>query len=421
MQPALSTRSKKQRYTDLMIGMLLFAFFLRLAIGIGYYSEWDTMWYRQWALSLPDGLFDVYARADAIDLDYPPVYLFFLYILGQIYRLVGADCHAYLQMFLMKLWPILGDILCGLALYAIFRKSSPKAGVVAAGLWLFNPVTIFNSSFWGQTDQIMCLALLVSFIALDRGHPILAAVLFAIAGMTKFQCLFFTPVFLIELFVRYRVSVFIKSIGAAAGTVAAVFLPFMIGAQNPWLFFDVYLKGQGRYPHCTLNAFNIYGIFGLNWVEDATSVLGGISLYTLSMLLVVVLILGVIAIYLFARRRSVWVISFWFMNTLFLFMTRMHERYQFVVLIFLLMAAILHRSRGFFYSFLGMSVMVLINHAIPLFSWNTEGSFFNDYYGGLMVVFSICNLLLWVATTYVCMKYLFAASRPEPRQEKEAL
>ena len=417
MQPTLFAKPKAHRYTDLMLGMLAFAFFLRLVIGIGYYNEWDTMWYRQWALSLPDGLFDVYARADQIDLDYPPIYLFFLYILGQIYRLVGADCHAYLQMFLMKLWPILGDILCGLALFYAFRKTSPKAGLVAAGLWLFNPATIFNSSFWGQTDQIMCLALLVSFVALDREHPILAAVLFAIAGMTKFQCLFFTPVFLIELFVRYRVSAFAKSIAAAAGTVAAVFLPFMVGSQNPMLFFDVYLKGQGRYPHCTLNAFNVYGIFGLNWVEDSKPVLGGISLYTLSMLLVVLLILGVIALYLFARRRSVWVISFWFMNTLFLFMTRMHERYQFVVLIFLLMAALLYKHRGFFYSFLGMSLMVLINHMIPLFSWNSEGSFFQTYYGGLMVFFSILNLFLWVVTTVICMKFLFTPNRSASQPE----
>lgn len=417
MQPTLSNRHASKRITDCLFVMLIFALFIRLAVSIGYYNEQDTLWYRQWAISLPDGLFNVYSRADAIDLDYPPVYLFFLYILGWIFRFIGTDCHQYILMLLMKLWPVVGDMLCGIALFAVFKKSSPKTGLLAAALWLFNPTTLFNSSFWGQTDQIMCLLLLVSFAALDRDKPLLACWLFAVAGMTKFQCLFFTPVFLVELFVKFRVSTFLKGIATAAGTVAAVFLPFMIGSQNPMLFFDVYLKGQGRYPHCTLNAFNIYGLFDLNWVEDSKFIMGALSLNALSMVLVVLMILCVIAIYLFAHRRSVWVTGFWFMNTLFMFMTRMHERYQFVVLIFILMAALVHKSRKFFYSFVGMSLMTFINQAIPMFSWNSDNSVFDNYYGGFMFFFSFINLILYIVTTYACFEFMF--KKPKLVNERE--
>lgn len=416
MQPTLSNKYSNKRVIDCLLVMLIFAFFIRLVVSIGYYNEQDTMWYRQWALSLPDGLFNVYSRADAIDLDYPPVYLFFLYVLGWIFRFIGVDCHEYVLMFLMKLWPVVGDMLCGIALFALFKKSSPKTGLLASALWLFNPTTLFNSSFWGQTDQIMCLLLLISFWALDRDKPLLACLLFAVAGMTKFQCLFFTPIFLAELFVKFRVSTFFKGIVTAAGTVVAVFLPFMIGSKNPMLFFDVYLKGQGRYPHCTLNAFNVYGLFGLNWVEDSKCIIGGLSLNALSTAFVALMMLGVIAIYLFAKRRSVWVTSFWFMNSLFMFMTRMHERYQFVVLIFILMAALIHKNRKFFYSFVGMSLMTFINQAVPMLSWNSDNSLFENYYGGFMYFFSFVNLILYIATTYVCFEFMFKKSGLENNQ-----
>ena len=252
----------------------------------------------------------------------------------------------------------------------------------------------------------------ISFVALEREKPILASILFALAGMTKYQCLFFTPLFLTELFVKYRISKMLKGIFAAAVTVAAVFLPFMIGSKNPFLFLDVYLKGQGTYPYCTLNAYNVYGIFGLNWKEDTV---GTPSLYALSFVLVALLIGFMIYCYIRAKRNSVWVMGFFFMNTLFMFMTRMHERYQFVALIFILMAAIVHRNRSFFYCFVGISVITFLNQVIPMFSWRSENSFFNLYYGELMVIFSVLNLILYFVSSYIAIRFMFKNNEEEEK------
>ncbi len=409
MQVGLRKSAKQKTLWDFFWVLFAFSLLIRLAVGLGYYNPQDTLWYQKWALDLPNGLFDVYARADQISLDYPPLYLFCLSLVGWVFRLLGGEWSSYTVMFFMKFWPIVGDMLMGLSLFLFFRKTSPKTALVAALLWLFNPSVLFNSSFWGQTDQIMCLLLLLSFTALEGKRPLLASVLFAVAGMTKFQCLFFTPVFLLELLSEYKIRTFFKGIGAAALTVATVFLPFMIGSGNPFLFFDVYLKGQGQYPHCTLNAFNLYGLLGLNWVEDSTAVVGGISFGMLSTALVVLLLLVVIAVYRFAPRRCPWVIGFWLMNSLFLFMTRMHERYQFVVLIFLLMASLKHRHRGFFFSFAALSLMTFFNQLVPMFSWNVPNTFFTTYYGGWMMFGSLWNVILWVVTTYICAKFLFFA------------
>lgn len=413
MQSALNKKNTDKKYIDLFFITLLFGTLLRLAIGIGYYNPQDTLWYKAWAMELNNGLFSIYSRAESVNLDYPPIYLFFLKITGGIYSIIGENVHNYTEMFLMKMWPILGDIICAVALFYVFKKQSPKTGLIVSALWMFNPTVIFNCAFWGQTDSIMCLLLLVSFVALERERPIFACVLFALAGMTKYQCLFFTPLFLTELFVKYRVSKLLKGIGAAALTVAAVFLPFMIGSKNPFLFLDVYLKGQGTYPYCTLNAYNVYGLFGLNWKEDTV---GFPSLYSLSFVLIVLLIGFMIFAYIYAKRKSVWVMGFIFMNTLFMFMTRMHERYQFVVLIFILMAAIVHKNRGFFYCFAAMSVITLVNQAIPMFSWRSENSFFDAYYGNLFVIFSALNLILYFVSAYICIRFMFKKDDAENKE-----
>ena len=162
MQPSLNNKSSNKKYVDVFFGAVL-----RFAIGIGYYNPQDTLWYKAWAMELNNGLFSIYSRADSVNLDYPPIYLFFLKITGGIYSLTGESVHNYTEMFIMKLWPILGDIICAAALFYVFKKQSPKSGLVVATLWMFNPSVIFNCAFWGQTDSIMCLLLLVSFVALD--------------------------------------------------------------------------------------------------------------------------------------------------------------------------------------------------------------------------------------------------------------
>jgi len=148
------------------------------------------------------------------------------------------------------------------------------------------------------------------------------------------------------------------------------------------------------------------------------------SLYSLSFVLIFLLVGFMIFTYVFGKRKSVWVMGFFFMNTLFMFMTRMHERYQFVVLIFILMAAIVHKHRGFFYCFAGMSVMTLVNQVIPMFSWRSENSFFDENYGELFIIFSVVNLILYFISAYVSIRFMFEKEKADDcleEKQKEAI
>ena len=147
-------------------------------------------------MDLPNGLFSVYQRATQISLDYPPLYLLCLYPIGLIYKAVGTDIHSVYQMFLMKFWPIIFDCLVGALIYFIFRKKDINIALIGSTLWLLNPSTIYNSAFWGQTDSIMVFFLVLSFYYLSQKRESLACIFFAVAGLIKYQSLFFVPVFL---------------------------------------------------------------------------------------------------------------------------------------------------------------------------------------------------------------------------------
>ena len=166
-QTSLEKTNYRQRVWQFVLpaGFILmgFALALRLVAGVAYYNEQDTFWYRDWAFDLSNGFFSVYARAEQISLDYPPLYLFLLAITNFFYKIFGRDCSAYLQMLLLKFWPILADFIFGLLLYRLLgRKFGRATGLCAALLWLFDPAVIFNSAFWGQTDGLLCMLLFLS-------------------------------------------------------------------------------------------------------------------------------------------------------------------------------------------------------------------------------------------------------------------
>lgn len=127
--------------------IILFSALFRLTAAVGYYSTFDTFWYKGWALDISNGLFDIYKRAEKISLDYPPLYLFCLALTGMGFNFFGAECDQFTQMFLLKFWPVFFDCVMIYVLWRICSKFSPKAGIAAALFWALNPSVIFNTSF----------------------------------------------------------------------------------------------------------------------------------------------------------------------------------------------------------------------------------------------------------------------------------
>jgi hypothetical protein len=116
-------------------------------------------------------------------LDYPPVYLLFLWVLGLFVSPFGGVGES------IKLIPIFTDLALAGVVFVMAQElgASRWRAVGAAAIVLFNPITWFNSAIWGQADVVGSFFMLLGLRALLRDRRELAAVFAVVAALTKIQ------------------------------------------------------------------------------------------------------------------------------------------------------------------------------------------------------------------------------------------
>jgi hypothetical protein len=213
--------------------LLVLGLALRLIIayvllpGSGFPSDLASFqgWSGQLAAQTPLGFYD-----KAGFLDYPPVYLLFLWVLGLLVTPFGGVGET------VKLIPIFGDLALAYLVFTMAHEmgASRRRAVLAAAVVLLNPITWFNSAIWGQADVIGSIFLLLGLRALLQDRRELAAALAVVAALTKIQL---GILGILVGFVVLRRSLaprdgesdprrVLTSIGAGLATAALVCLPF---------------------------------------------------------------------------------------------------------------------------------------------------------------------------------------------------
>ena len=95
--------------------------------------------------------------------DYPPGYMYVLWLLGGIGELFRPIFGLSITPGLVKIPGILADAGVAWVLFLYARRfgdgwlgswSGERLGLVAAVIYLFNPGTIFDSAVWGQVDSV---------------------------------------------------------------------------------------------------------------------------------------------------------------------------------------------------------------------------------------------------------------------------
>jgi hypothetical protein len=142
--------------------------------GKGHASDLGLFW--EWARALAaNGPGAFYASTGSAN--YPPLYLYVLWGLG----LTGEPA-------LLKLPAILADIGIGAILYALAsRWRGSRAGLVAAALFLFLPVSWYDSALWGQVDAVGTLVVCLALLLLVDGWSEAALVTAVLAVLVKPQ------------------------------------------------------------------------------------------------------------------------------------------------------------------------------------------------------------------------------------------
>lgn len=389
-----------------LAALTLSAAVLRLMIAYTNTHYFDISYYVDWSAGAAQDLFSAYETVK--NLDYPPLFLFPLTLTGLITgtaQVAGFDPY---MMLALKGWQVLFDLAMIPLLYVVLRRHSELLALGAAALWAVNPSVIYNSAYWGQTDCMMLLLLTASFYLLETGRPVWSGLLMALACLMKFQALYFAPLFALALVDTVQWKKILQTAAVGVGTVLAVFAPFCnrSGWDLPW---RIYFGGFERYKGASLNAFNFYSANGLNYWSTETPLFGAVTAEQFSMVAIVAALFFLVYFYLTATEKSLWLLGFFFMQTMFMFTTRMHERYQIYVVLLLLVACIVHKSRALFASYLALTLMTFCNQFFVL-----EEIFTSNKLTGwiprlkdLTEIFSNINFVLYLVTLLITLHVFY--------------
>ena len=136
--------------------------------------------------------------ASSSSANYPPGYLYVLWLIGSLGGGVG----------LLKLPAILADVAIGALLYAGGRRwLGERRALLAAALYLFVPVTWYDSALWGQVDAVGAMVMLAAVLLLAEGWDEPAAALAGLAVLVKPQDAVVLVVLLPVLVRRHLVAI----------------------------------------------------------------------------------------------------------------------------------------------------------------------------------------------------------------------
>lgn len=372
----------------LLLSLLGIGLLLRIAAATLVTGHNDINLFKGWATSAATNLLQFYDGARSSD--YPPLYIYVLYLVGKIAAIPAVSAYYTL---LLKLPSIVADVAASYLLYRLARKYlSLETSVLLSAFYIFNPAVFINSTFWGQADSFFTLIVVAAVSLLSEKRPVPAAVLFAAAVMTKPQGLIFLPVLFFELVRLKSFKTFIKAGAAFLAAAAAIVLPFSLSKGALWIY-NLFTKTTAEYPFASVNAFNIYSLFKQNYVQDATALLG-LSCHTWGMIFIVAVTL--LAWFLYSRGKSerfAPAAALLLITGVFNLSTRMHERYLFPAVALSILAFIYLKDKRLLLLSAGFSATVYLNTHYVLFKTSGMNAF---PYSPVLIITSILNVLLFV-------------------------
>src|SRR6266540_4073716 len=385
-EPPTST-SRRERLRSLawsvdttvgLVAMFVVAFAIRVALAphFGFYG--DLRLFQMWATRLDEvGPHKFYVAGQFAD--YPPGYLYVLWLLGKLSAVPG-----YL---LLKLPAIFADLalawlagtLAARIAPASLKERWPVRTLVAASV-LFNPAVIGLSAVWGQVDVVPACFVLGSLLLLFTGPRVLqreiaAFLLFAVAIAMKPQSGFVLPVMLYALYRRYlhrrpRPELIDGALSIALSGVLALSIWAVSGLAfglGPVKLYRFYKQSASVYPVTSANAFNLWGVVGF-WRSDSSYKIVG----TLLLIAGIVFVLWRThrAIERGAHEGRVLTVAAATVSLLaYTFLTRMHERYMFLALAALAPLVFIRQLR---WALAGLSGLFVLNLWYPYAYFNSQ-------------------------------------------------
>ncbi len=312
--------------------------------------------------------------------DYPPGYMYVLKVIGGFVTMFNLSDNA--TWLVMKLPAIICDILIALFVFKISYKTlGSKIALIVTALVAINPLNYINSAIWGQIDSVLTLFLLISLYNVHNKKYYSGVVWFILALLLKPQALMLGPVYLFAYLETKDAKLIINSVLLGALLLIAICIPFspvwreggnfflnLIKSFNPAWIIDKYASSFGIYKYATVNAFNIYALFGANWKPiDDKFLFFSYEVWGWIITIAAMVASGFVYFKLKDRWAKIFGTAFFMIAVVYAFDTNMHERYIYPAIFFLLMLYISTKDIRSLLLFGGLSAANAANVAYVLY------------------------------------------------------
>lgn len=405
--------------------LILAGFLLRLIFASfpGFHVDTDTFF--AWSVRAFDvGLSQFYSKE--VWTNYTPGMIYLFYLLGAIRELFSiSDRYFY---FVLKLPSIFSDLLLAYFIYRLLLKTvHQKWALYGLAFCIFNPVLIFNSAVWGAFDGFMTLFLLLSIYFLSRAkragylYPkelILSSLFFGLSILVKPQAIAIAPVFGIWILRNFSVKNILRLSIPGILIVFLLSLPFF--PKDPLFgYINLFIEMAQDYKGNSLFAYNTWGMFGF-WIDDS-EVLGFLPYRIWGILL-----LAVFWIYFFTAFWRKKILDVYILSTLaflafFFLPTRVHERYLFSAIPFLILISVHLKSKILIYLTIALSILHTINLYYVYIYYNEfylklpKTLYIPGFYEGLEAYSKVLSLI----STLIFVVIIITISRFVTKQDHE--
>ena len=236
------------------------------------------------------------------------------------------------MILMMKLPSIFADLGIGWLIYNYLKEKTKNKNqaLLIAGVWLFNPIVWYNSSVWGQTDSIVNLLGLISIFYLLKKDLIKCSLFFVLCLLFKGSLTYFIPILLVIAWLqKYPLKTWIQSAFCSLFIAILVSFWFHPSIDLPIWLFNLYTNKfiPGEIGDLSANAFNFWYLVDPGKTLDST-IYFGLPARILGFVPVgLVMVWQIIQLKKGVTDKKVFFALAITAFTVFLFMTRIHERY----------------------------------------------------------------------------------------------
>lgn len=398
----IKIKIKPANGTLLAAALLVAGLLLRISLATviqGYLG--DISLFKNWATAAANNFTQFYSAAKSSD--YPPLYIYVLFLIGKIASL-GIMSKYYIL--LLKLPSIIADIVTAYLIYRISKKYlSFEISILLSAFYVFNPAVFINSALWGQVDSFFTMIIFLAVYLLVENKTAVSAAVFTLGILMKPQGIIYAPVLFFELLRQRKAKSFVKAALYAVVTALIIIIPFSLNKNILWIF-NLYSGTVSEYPYASMNAFNFFSLIGANFVKY-TNTLFIFSYHTWGMIFIVLTTLFSWFVYI-KGNNSIYAAAAALIQIagVFTFSVGMHERYLFPAAALSILTFIYFKDKRFLLLAAGFSAGIFINtHTILLYG--LKGGMNSVTNNAVLIGTSLLNVLLFVYLIKVMINIIF--------------